>query len=218
MPEVLRFSFMRKILLVPRYSSGAVLLAGFFLLFWLPFQAWAEETTCLQEDTYFSLYAGQAATDRMMHIIGNLSTGWLDSYMVSAAAGKSLHQRSRWRLEGEGQFARHFGEQNHVEMASALLFRWTSFPWDHLVDTRIAFGEGLSWATKEPSIEPRGDREGGESARLLNYLVLEMEKKYPGSSWSGYFRIHHRSGVIGIFGNVKGGSNFLGFGVRYYLQ
>ncbi|KXB09019.1 hypothetical protein AKJ60_01170 [candidate division MSBL1 archaeon SCGC-AAA385M11] len=42
------------------------------------------------------------------------------------------------------------------------------------MDTREASGEGLSWATEESSIEPRGDRQGGDTGQLLNYLILEV--------------------------------------------
>lgn len=171
-----------------------------------------------KEEQYLSLYLGQAATDRLMHILGRVSTDWLDSYLISGAYGRTLYQRPYWRLEGEKQMGVHFGEQNHAEFVGSLIFRWKKFPWDDWVDTRVALGEGLSWATKEPPIEPRGDREGGDSAQLLNYLMLEAEAKRPDSAWSGYVRIHHRSGAAGTFGNVKGGSNFIGVGVRYYLQ
>jgi len=89
--------------------------------------------------------------------------------------------------------------------------RWTLFPWDRFVDTSIAVGEGLSYATSRPRIENRG-----EAARLLNYLMFEMElTPLQDSPWSLVGRIHHRSGVFGIFGGVRGGSNFIMIGVRY---
>jgi hypothetical protein len=34
-------------------------------------------------------------------------------------------------------------------------------------------------------------------------------------NWSVFLRVHHRSGVHGLFNGVSGGSNFLALGVRY---
>lgn len=121
----------------------------------------------------------------------------------------------RWELEG--QIVRHSGMQDHWETNAVVVARWMNFPWDHWLDTRFAFGEGLSYAWQVPELEPRGDEPGeGRSNRLLNYLLVELEFVVPGQpEWSAYTRIHHRSGVNGLFGGVQGGSNFVGLGVRY---
>jgi hypothetical protein len=93
--------------------------------------------------------------------------------------------------------------------------RWTRFPWDDVLDTSVAFGQGVSFASKVPEVEPRADRDE-ESRRLLNYLMVEVALAPPGDSrWSAVTRIHHRSGVFGLYGGVNGGSNFVGLGVRY---
>lgn len=167
---------------------------------------------------YASLYIGQSAQNRMVHIVSRLSASRQSSYLVSAAVGTGIARHGGLRWEVEGQLARHTGLQRHWEVNGVLVARWTRFPWDRWLDTRVAFGEGLSWATQTPPIEPRGDKDDDEASnRLLNYLLLEVEARPPAGNWSGFFRIHHRSGVFGLFGGVEGGSNFVGLGVRRYF-
>jgi len=169
--------------------------------------------------SYVALYVGQSAQNRLVHIISRASASRQESYLLSVAYGTRFARRGGLDLEVEGQLARHTGLQRHGEINGVLVARWTRFPWDRWLDTRAAFGEGLSWATEEPPIEPRGDKDDEKaSTRLLNYLLLELEGKPPGRAWSGFVRIHHRSGVFGLFDGVRGGSNFVGFGVRRYFR
>jgi hypothetical protein len=44
---------------------------------------------------------------------------------------------------------------------------------------------------------------------------VEIEAGPPAGRWSGFLRIHHRSGAFGLYGDVRGGSNFVGLGARY---
>lgn len=75
---------------------------------------------------------------------------------------------------------RHWGEQRHYEFNALWVARWQRFPWDRWVDTRIAGGHGLSYATERPPLEPRASREDRDSMRLLTYLMAEMEVTAPG--------------------------------------
>ncbi len=168
------------------------------------------------EGHYIAVYVGQSATRRLNEIITQAATERQNSYLIAAGHGRILRPGTRWRMEAEGQAVKHFGLQDHFEFNAVLVARWMRFPWDPVLDTRIAVGEGLSWATQEPPIEPRAGNDNRGSARLLNYLMLEIEAKPPASQWSGFFRIHHRSGIFGVFGGVHGGSNFLALGIRRY--
>lgn len=140
-----------------------------------------------------------------------------DSYFISIAYSKEFLNFEQAPVFGnisfelEGQVGRHFGMQNHFEFIAAALMRFNSFPWDDYIDTSFAIGDGLSYATSYPEIEIKYDN---ARQRLLNYLVFEIEFKKPESPWSFVSRIHHRSGVYGLFGDVEGGSNFLTIGVR----
>lgn len=116
----------------------------------------------------------------------------------------------RWELEG--QVLKHFGEQEHVELAASINVRWITFPWNRYLDTSFAFGGGLSQATEVPVLERR-DPDSSEASALLHYLMVEAAFGLPGSPWSVVARLHHRSGVFGLFSHS--GSNLVEFGLRY---
>jgi len=47
-------------------------------------------------------------------------------------------------------------------------------------------------------------------------LLLELTLSLPNTPrWNLIARLHHRSGVGGIFNGVNGGSNALGLGIKY---
>ena len=155
-------------------------------------------------------------TDGNIEEIPEIAPGsrFVRSFFVDLAAGREI-----WRifeplaLEVEGHAIKHFGIQTHFEFDAALGLRWHAFPWDAYVDTSFAVFNGLSWATRKPEIEVT---RRGKSARLLNYLAFEFDFSLPGRpEWALALRLHHRSGVFGIFDGVDGGSNFYTLGVRY---
>jgi hypothetical protein len=116
----------------------------------------------------------------------------------------------RWELEG--QMLKHFGEQEHVEFTSSINARWITFPWNRYLDTSVAIGGGLSVTSEVPVLEKR-DPENSQAATLLHYLLLEAAVGLPNSNWSLVGRVHHRSGIFGLFSHS--GSNVLEVGVRY---
>jgi len=118
------------------------------------------------------------------------------------------------RAEWEVQFGKHWGEQDHVEFNALALARWRRFPWSDTLRTSLAVGDGLSWASEEPYLEVTSHTNHG-SSQLLNYLLLETTFGLPAvPRWDVIFRIHHRSGVFGLFDGVSGGSNVLALGLR----
>jgi hypothetical protein len=172
-----------------------------------------------EDDSRFHLavYGGKAADGRMLDIVTRFNTGFIDSWLVAVAPGWIHFEGNGWRSEVEGQVVRHWGEQDHWELNTAYILRWMRFPWDHRVDTRMAIGAGVSWATEVPFIEPRAKELGEEeSSRLLGYVVMEIELAPPRESdWSGFVRLHHRSDAFGLFHDKRGGSNFITLGTRY---
>lgn len=169
---------------------------------------------------HVSAYGGKAAKDRMLEILTRYNTGFLDTHLV-AVAPAWVHGRGKHvRREVEGQVVKHWGLQDHWELNLAYVGRWMTFPWDHYVDTRFALGGGVSWASEVPFIEPRAKELGQEeSSQLLGYVLIEFEFAPPReSNWSGFVRLHHRSGAWGIFDDVRGGSNFVTLGTRYYFR
>lgn len=119
------------------------------------------------------------------------------------------------RWEVEGQVVKHFGAQDHWEFNPLLVLRWITFPWDRWVDTSLAAGLGVSYATEVPEVEVRRHPDTG-SARFLSYVMIELSVGIPGApAWSIVGRVHHRSGLGGLFSDVEGASNALGLGVKY---
>lgn len=115
------------------------------------------------------------------------------------------------------------GSSHHREYNAALILRWHKFPWDNYLDTSLAFGNGISYATKYPPYEtdPHGQLHGKEHeinkvSKILYYLLIEWNFTHPKiTPWSVFVRIHHRSGIFGLINGVDGGSNFIGSGIRY---
>jgi hypothetical protein len=122
-----------------------------------------------------------------------------------------------WRhfhFELEGQVIRHVGRQNNWEFNALYVLRLRTFPWDKFLDTSFAAGQGLSYATSPPRIEV--ERHPNDNAQFLHYLMFELAFALPKApEWELVTRIHHRSGVFGLFGGVHGGSNFAALGLRY---
>jgi hypothetical protein len=165
---------------------------------------------------YISAYWAKNSPDRFLDIITRWSPEFRRSYLVALTGGYIFTEWRGFRFEVEGQWVMHAGMQHHPEINVVAIARWMVFPWDRWVDTRIAFGEGLSYAFRTPYLEPRSESEERDSRRFLNYLMAEIELAIPAlPHWSTFVRVHHRSGAGGFFGGVSGGSNFVGTGIRY---
>lgn len=159
-----------------------------------------------------SLYGGRACYEDLANVLS--AKEYVDSYVAALALGKGLKDYKHYlRLEGEGQVAKHWGEQDHFEFNALLGLRWLPFPWDRYLETSFAVGAGLSYATDEPEIEVE---KNGRTSRLLGYLMFELAVAVPQQpQWTLFARVHHRSGAYGLFDGVSGGSNVVGAGLRY---
>lgn len=149
--------------------------------------------------------------------IGQITEGevdFADSYIAGVMVGQEIFRlKNLIGLDWEAQAARHFDLQDHYEFNILVVPRWHWFPWDRYLDTSFAFGNGLSYATDDPEIEIL---KNDETTRLLHYFYFELDFKIPRQeTWSVFARIHHRSGVFGVFDGVHGGSNFFTGGVKY---
>jgi hypothetical protein len=173
----------------------------------------------VEPEQHLSVYLGVYSPNRFIELIGlrqeTLRTDHASGLGAVALAREFGRTGESLRWELEVQFVQHWGRQRHQEVNGVLVARWLRFPWDHYVDTSLAFGQGLSYASRVPKLEPRADPDEAESARLLNYLLMELELGPPRSPWRGFVRVHHRSGAFGLFGGVRGGSNFVALGARY---
>ena len=122
--------------------------------------------------------------------------------------------------EGQSYEKQNSGYNTHEEYNAVLILRWLKFPWNRYLLTSFAFGDGLSYATKEPPIEMNQHNINhgieNKNSKLMNYMLFELAFTLPQlPEWSAIFRIHHRSGMFGLINGVSGGSNFIGAGIKY---
>jgi hypothetical protein len=120
-----------------------------------------------------------------------------------------------WEVEGQiGKQGGGDAGMHNWEFNALTSLRWNRFIWDKYVDTSLAAGLGLSYATEEPAFEIE---EHGSTNKLLAYILVELAltpPKYP--RWAAVIRIHHRSSAYGTFeDDIEGASNSLGFGIKY---
>jgi hypothetical protein len=163
------------------------------------------------QDWFLSLSGGQFAGSGEVDELR-----FRGSYLIGLGLTKEFEQSPPhvgWELEG--QLVQHIGEQDHLEVDFSINARWKTFPWDTTLDTSLALGSGLSYATEVPRSEARANSETG-STRLLHYVLAEVAVAMTAESpWSVFARVHHRSGIWGLFDGVGRASNSLALGVRY---
>lgn len=118
-------------------------------------------------------------------------------------------------LEIEGSFIKYMENLSNFSVASAFLVRWLNAPWKNAAPGSVALGNGLSYASEIPDIE---SRHLPKNSRFLYHLVFEftfsLAQKENVPIWEAIFRVHHRSGIFGLFDGVIGGSDFLCLGIK----
>ena len=203
------------------------------------------------ENTYVAFYWGQYSDTTFLDAVSLKSDFKDSRIAVFAAGKRFQPYKNLFRFETEFQIAEHrglkyfsdpdpassnpgccwaegysyeiqnTGHHSHQEFNLVLVFRWLKFPWDHIIDTSIAVGEGISYATREPAVEvdPHYLYHGLEYpiSQWLNYLSVEYAFRLPQKmpAWSLFLRVHHRSGIYGLINDYHGGSDFLTMGLRY---
>jgi len=179
---------------------------------------WAEDRRSRDEDTHYkwalTLYGGLYAQDSIGDVYTLQAKFPDNTHLMVLALSREIWRYQNWcAFEVEGQVGKHFGEMHHWEFNGLLDIRWLRFPWDHCVDTSFMVGDGFSYATEVPRVEAAAH---GDARHLLNYLVFELALGLPQQpQWDAIIRVHHRSGIYGLFGGVHGGSNFVTGGIKY---
>lgn len=117
-------------------------------------------------------------------------------------------------IEAEGGVSARFGDENLGEAWAALYLRYDGLPWNDTVYTTIGANTGVSLLTNLSDFERWRDKKGRSSV-LLHYLAPELTFADPeNKDLELVLRLHHRSGVFGLFDGVVSGSTFLSAGVR----
>lgn len=141
-----------------------------------------------------------------------------EHYLAALSLARELARAWKvFTVEAEGIALRHWGpfrgeEQEYLELVAAANLRWKDMPWDRSLDTSLGFGLGVSATSEEPEHERRIN---GSTDQVLCYMMLDFTVALPERpEWELAFRVHHRSGIWGLIGDVKGGSNYLTLGIR----
>lgn len=165
---------------------------------------------------YLTLYAGKYTDESLGDVLVNKTIQFEHSFLGVVAWARALGDASRsYQWELELQVGKHAGVQTHWEFNALPVIRWKRLPWNHLLATTFAIGDGLSYATRVPPLE-LGSHTNIGANRLLNYVLVEMTVAPPRlKSVSFVARVHHRSGIYGLFNDVHGGSNIIAAGVKY---
>lgn len=165
---------------------------------------------------YLTLYGGQGADSDLGEML-TFQADFKNVYLLALAVERGLYTyKDKLRFEVEGIVVKYFGRQENAEFDALVIARWLDFPWNNHLQTTFAVGDGLSVATEVPEFEK--ERRNGNTAQVLNYLMFELTFGLPQlPRWSLITRIHHRSGMFGLFDGVHGAFNSLCFGLRYEL-
>lgn len=170
-------------------------------------------------------YGGSYTDTSLLSILSSADVDYKPSRIMVAGWNRKLDgQIDDLSFESEVQLGIHSGIMKHMEANGALLARWNR-PLG--LPVSLAFGEGLSFASREPDLEKYGPDlmayrfNSQETNNLLNYLLVEMELYgHSGSSpWPirPFMRIHHRSGIYGTYCPPVCGSNFITYGMKVDL-
>ncbi len=165
-----------------------------------------------------TIYGGQSITSDFTSIFysphrADFENTYLATLALSARVASLTDHLA---LELEAAVGRRFGDAELWEFHTALFLRWDDFPWNDTVYTTVGLGLfGPSYATEisETELDKSGNDKG---SKLLNYFAPEITISPPDNrDLALIVRLHHRSGVFGLFNGVSGGSNFLVFGLRH---
>ncbi len=142
-----------------------------------------------------------------------------NAYFAGITYGQEFYRTQKFKelsLEYEIGAYEHFGDfGSHQESTVAVLSRFSDLFAQNFLIESFAMGWGLSLATEDPKFEAYL-HEQNQANDFLNYLAFELVFKLPKLKNTKFvYRLHHRSGVYGLFDGINGGSNYLAFGLRH---
>ena len=158
-------------------------------------------------------YGGKFVDVTFRSIVFRQITDYRDSYIwVTALNYKLGALLGPIDIETEAQIAKHTGLQNHFEVNVLVIARREVVLWGAF-SISMAFGDGFSLTSEVPRLE---QEENPDSTKFLQYLLAELVFGLPAISWHPrlMIRVHHRSGVFGLYCEETCGSNFVTYGIK----
>lgn len=167
-----------------------------------------------------SILAGYTDHDSQMFKAPKVA--WDSSFREEKIAGVALAYRAgrfwnHFTLEFEAGLGGRFPESHAKEGWAAAFVRFDGFPWKQVLYTSVGASVGIDYVSKLPASElPTVDEPDRPTSKLLHYFAPEIAFALPEHREHEVFaRIHHRSGVWGLFDGVHGASDALVVGYRY---
>ncbi len=192
------------------------LLFVFSLLLCYGSNAWADDdknkNDINRHKWFLTIYGGAHAQENIEDVLTFQAEFEDNDYIVVAALAREFWRYKDYiSFEAEGQIGKHFNNDTFWEFNGLIIGRWHLFPWDKYLDTSFAVGDGISHYTEVSKVEKADDE---DSQRTINYLLFELTLGLPQHPrWDMVVRIHHRSGIFGVY--EGGGSNYVTSGFKF---
>jgi hypothetical protein len=174
---------------------------------------------CHESDWSVGGYVGQYYDSEPAGLLTHGNANFLDQYLVALTASKTVwrSQALPLSLEIDGMIGSQFGLDSLSEIAIAPVLRWSSFPWNEILQTDFRFGPlGASYTTIVAPLERGKD---GSGSQTLNFLLIEFAFSLPQiKSEEVFVRLHHRCAVYDLLNNYgANGEDFLSLGYRHHF-
>jgi len=156
------------------------------------------------------------AFDRTLNPFSDSSR--LKIFLAAASVSKNLYRGNYFDIEAEAgagyQYSSSLPGNNSPQVWGSFYLRYKYFPWNKFIHTTIAINTGLNYSFRKTEFESREDG----TSKLLHYLAPEITFSLPDRrDWELVFRLHHRSGIYGLLGCSKCGTNMISIGVRKHF-
>ena len=159
-------------------------------------------------------YGALNSGDFTESIIDPASTSIEDEQIVGFTVGQKLFDLGYGFSFGLGVLGAHRIDEGGFELGMPMTVTFDGFPWRERLPTKLAIAVGPSFISKITPTEKR-KADNNQGSKVLNMFSPEVEVGVPDTDWSGFFRLHHRSGIFGLIDGVSGGSTYFTFGVRH---
>lgn len=147
-------------------------------------------------------------------MIDPASTKMTSDQIIGFTFGREIFDHGYGFTFDLGVMGAHRVDEGGFEIGMPMTVTFNGFPWRERLPTRLAVSVGPSFVTRITPTEKRKDQ-NNKGSKLLNMFSPEVEVGIPDTDWSGFFRLHHRSGIFGLIDGVSGGSTYLTFGFRH---
>ena len=179
------------------------------------------------KDWSFNLFYGQLTQSHFEEIFYTASELEERDILGVSVRREFLHLKDKLKfvpqdfyLDWEAVLAHKWGDwkgddRHYQDIAASINLRYEFDREQWLPIKNFSFGNGLSYLTKDAGYEKKVTLNNKKS-RLLNYMMVDLGFRVPFvRDWEWLLRVHHRSGVYGLFNGVQGGSNYITTGLRY---